>query len=154
MSEITDGIRDIGFFKALLTEIKLSFKGSELQNEIVFLSKVLSVGIYLDKKITTLELDKAKDITIDEMGEEWGITWDNVLVYLKKYRNVEEKWLFSKNKDYVLEKIISESRYSYAKYFIEVLEADNIKDEERDFFERLSAFVKKHEELLSAKGLA
>ena len=72
MSEIINStIRDIGFFKALLTEIKLSFKGSELQNEIIFLSKVLSVGIYLDKKITTLELDKAKDIVRDEMGEEW-----------------------------------------------------------------------------------
>ncbi len=144
----------IGFFGTIITELKLGFKDSELQNEIKFLSKVISVALYLDKKVTIKEIFKAKNIIQDEMGEDWKITWDNILIYIEKYKETSTKWLFTKNKEEVIEKILVEKKYLYAQYLIDILQADGIREEEKIYYNKLSELIKKHKELLAIKGLS
>lgn len=143
----------IGFFGTIITELKIGFKDSALQDEIIFLSKVISVGLFLDKKITLKELQEAKDIIKKEIGEDWEITWKNILIYIEKYKEESTKWMFVKNKEEVLNKIISERKYLYAEYLVSILKSDGVKEEEKYYLEKLNEIVKKHKELLSSKGL-
>lgn len=147
-------IDKIGFFGTIITELKLGFKDIALQKEIIFLSKVISVALYLDKAITIREIKEAKKIIKDEMGDDWKITWDNILIYIEKYKDDETKWLFTKNKEEVFDKIVDEKRYLYAKYLINILKADGINEEERKYFEKFRNLVQKHDELLASKGLS
>ena len=144
----------IGFFGTIITELKLGFKDSELQNEIKFLSKVIIVALYLDKKVTIKEIFKAKKIIQDEMGEDWKITWDNILIYIEKYKETSTKWLFTKNKEEIIEKILVEKKYLYAQYLVDILQADGIREEEKIYYNKLSELIKKHKELLAIKGLS
>lgn len=143
----------IGFFGTIITELKLGFKDGSLQDEIRFLSKVISVALFLDKKITLKELKEAKEIIKIEMCEDWELTWNNILIYIEKYKDESTKWMFVKNKEEVLNKIISERKYLYAEYLVSILKSDGIKEEEKYYLDKLNEIIRKHKELLSNKGL-
>lgn len=153
MDNSENKIDSIGFFGTIITELKIGFKDESLQTEIRFLSKVISVGLYLDKKISIKELREAKEIIKKEMVEDWEITWNNILIYIEKYKDDSTKWIFVKNKEDVLNKIISERKYLYAEYLVSILKSDGIKEEEKYYLEKLKEIIKKHKDLLSNKGL-
>lgn len=144
----------IGIISKLLTGVKLGLKEEETAKEIDFLSKLISVGLSLDNKVTEKEKVIAKEILEKELlKEDSKLAWNNILIYLDKYNNESTRWEFANNKNEVINYIIETKNYQYAKFLSNIIESDDVSQEEEESHKILKKIIVEHERLLEKKKL-
>ncbi|KAB7891334.1 hypothetical protein [Poseidonibacter ostreae] len=146
--------RDISFFGKILTEFKIGLKDNESEKEIQFLSKLISIGLFFDNRITEEESLFAQEILDKELTEEDSkLAWDSILIHIDKYKNPSTRWEFTKNKEEVIDYIMRTNNYHYAKFLSDLLESDSVSEEEEESFLILKKITDEHERVLVKKKL-
>jgi uncharacterized tellurite resistance protein B-like protein len=139
-----------GFIEKILRKIKNTSDSNDSQ-DVAEIVQLVSVSLYFDKLVTKDELNKAQQIVSILFDSDANYVFNQIKENLEKYK--EEFWLFQKDKDEVLRKILVENKWIYAEYMIEIFKSDGISASENEYVHRLKKLVDERKSLLKDLGI-